>query len=164
MRILSTRHGSAIALGMAMLMLNGCVTPERSACVHSQLGLVLVDRSVRDCGLLSVPADPRAWKSAQSCAQRALASRAPVRFGSGWVGSDAASCSVVVRDSTGQIWAIQNSYDISVEPGERLYVGRCSHVTFPDPETSPWQHFDVDGCTADPDGFNRVSASLHDLE
>jgi hypothetical protein len=90
----------------------------------------------------------------------ALASRSPVRFGSGWVGVDAASCSVVVRDANGQLWAIQHSYDASDDLGEKLFVGRCSAVAFPGSEANSWQSFDVTGCTFDKAGYDRVAASL----
>jgi hypothetical protein len=83
-----------------------------------------------------------------------------VRFGSGSIGVDAAYCSVVVRDSNGQLWSLEHSYDVSVEPGEKLFVGRCSGVDFPEPEASPLTHFNVAGCAADKAGFDRVVASL----
>jgi hypothetical protein len=90
----------------------------------------------------------------------ALASHSQARFGSGWVGVDAASCSVVVRDANGQLWAIQHSYDASVELGEKLFVGRCSAVTFPAADATSWPNFDVTGCTFDKAGYDRVAESL----
>ena len=143
-----------------MVESSGCSMHLERACVYPKLGLVLVDRAVRNCGVLEFPASTRARKAAQTCAKIALASRSPVRFGSGWIGVDAASCSVVVRDANGQLWAIQHSYDVSVELGEKLFVGRCSGVTFPAADATSWENFDVTGCTFDQAGYDRVAASL----
>ena len=157
---LSRCRRSLIALSMAVALADCSSTQARSACVYPQLGLVLVDGSVSDCGLLGFPASNRSRRAAQSCAQKALASHAPVRFGSGSTGVDDAYCSVVVRDATGQLWSIEHSYDVSVEPGEKFFVGRCSSVDFPEPAASPLRHFSVAGCAPDKVGFDRVIGSL----
>jgi hypothetical protein len=149
-----------VLLGIAIVVAGCSSSPPRHACAHADLGLDLAGHTVKDCGILAYPASAEAQSKAQSCAKRALASRAPVRFGSGWVGSDAASCSVVVRDLDSQLWAIDHRYDISVELGEKLFVARCSSVTFPVPDARSWQHFEVAGCIADEPGFDRVSAGM----
>lgn len=160
---LSRRLWVFIAFGM-LLPVCGCSTPQVGACVYPDLGLALIDRAVNDCGVLKLPASSRRRKAAQSCAQKALASHAPVRFGSGWIGSDAASCFRVIRDVKSQLWAIDVSYDVLIELGQKLFVGRCATVAFPDAKTSPWRYFEVSNCTADKSGFDLVVASMRDSE
>jgi hypothetical protein len=151
---------SAVLLGAA-----GCAsTHSKSGCVYPSLGLALATSSTRDCGVLRLPASDRARRAAQSCAQKALASHDAVRFGSGWIGIDAAHCSVAVRDSSGQWWSLEHGYDISVEPGENLFVGRCSGVEFraPKSELAPvlTPRFNLAGCAADAAGFDLVLTSI----
>lgn len=160
MNTLSMRCGVLAIFGIAVVIAGCGSPPPRRACAPADLGLSLVGHSVKDCGILAYPASAEAQNKAQACAKRALASRAAVRFGAGWVGSDAASCSVVLRDLDGRLWAVHHSYDISVELDEKLFVGQCSSVTFPAPDASLWQHFEVLGCVADESGFDRVAADM----
>jgi hypothetical protein len=146
----------AFALG-----LTGCSSTQvRAGCVYPRLGLVLADGAANDCGVLSPSVNNRSRRAVQSCARQAIRSHAPVRFGAGSIGVDDAHCSVVVTDSSGQIWLLEHSYDVSVEPGEKLFVGRCSSVEFPEINASSSEYFRVAGCTADVAGLDRVKASL----
>src|SRR6187551_1640688 len=148
-----------------LLGATGCTSiHSKSGCVYPNLGLALATSTTRDCGVLRLPASDRARRAAQSCAQKALASQGSVRFGSGWIGIDAAHCSVAIRDSTGQLWSLEHGYDISVELGEHLYVGRCSSVEFraPKSDLAPGltPSFDLAGCAADAAGFDLVLTSI----
>ena len=143
----------------------GCTSVQpKSGCVYPNLGLALANSATRDCGVLRLPASDRARRAAQSCAQKALASHDSVRFGSGWIGIDAAHCSVAIRDSSGQLWSLEHGYDISVELGEHLFVGRCSGIEFRAPksdlapELTP--NFNLAGCAADAAGFGLVLTSI----
>ena len=154
----SRLSGSLLILALAS---SGCSsTQARTECVYPQLGLALVDGAAKDCGVLSPNANNRSRRAVQSCAQEALKSHAPVRFGAGATGVDDAQCSVIVSDANGQLWLLEHSYDVSVEPGEKLFVGRCSSVEFAAIDRKAPRYFMAAGCVADKPGADRVKASL----
>jgi hypothetical protein len=153
------------AFSILLLGAAGCTsTQSNSGCIYPNLGLALATSATRDCGVLRLPSSDRVRRAAQSCAEKALASHDSVRFGSGWIGIDAAHCSVAIRDSSGRWWSLEHGYDISVELGEHLYVGRCSSVELRAPKSNLapdlTPRFNLTGCAADAVGLDLVLTSI----
>jgi hypothetical protein len=125
--------------------------------------------SATDCGFMSMQATNLDRTSAQACANAAIASDKPFKFGWFAYGDDSSYCKVAIRTETGQLVSLYFDSDVtgSSGPGEnnsRVWTSRCNKIAvLPAPKFSGnilhfGQFFELSDCTDAPEIFSELSS------
>jgi len=160
-------------LGFFSLVLSGCASapsePPQASSWTDQCYLefehdvsAIAGETAIDCGFLSRQASKGDRAATKTCANRAVKSGKPFKFGYAG-GRDSFICDVAIRQMDGQLVSVFVESYVSIPPdpdssGPYVHTSRCNKIKFEPGYIYPQSFFDLQDCTVASEIFDALSS------